>query len=194
MNLHQIVSGAVGTVNKFSPLTIQVSTGSTADASGRQIQTYATPGSMVASISGTTLTVASISEGTLQIGQALADLTSDLTPGTLITALGSGTGGVGTYTVNNSQTVASEAMTTSFMAFGDVQNLTYRDLQQLDGLNLQGTRRKIYVNGHIYGVVRATNKGGDLITDKNGLVWLTAMVLEHWQGWTSVAATLQNGS
>jgi hypothetical protein len=38
-------------------------------------------------------------------------------------------------------------------------------------------------------------KGGDLLTDGNGDVWLVAMVLEQWQhsnGWCSVAVTLQN--
>lgn len=47
---------------------------------------------------------------------------------------------------------------------GQVQALTFRDIQQLDGLNLQGTRRAIYVNGRVEGLVRVENKGGDLIT------------------------------
>lgn len=47
---------------------------------------------------------------------------------------------------------------------GQVQALTFRDIQQLDGLNLQGTRRAIYVNGRVDGLVRVENKGGDLVT------------------------------
>lgn len=68
----------------------------------------------VAAIAGTTLTVASISVGTLTIGQRLdgAGITAD----TRITALGTGTGGAGTYTVNNSQTVSSMTMDSSYAA------------------------------------------------------------------------------
>lgn len=44
-----------------------------------------------------------------------------------------------------------------------VQSLTYKDIQQLEGLNLQGTRRAIYVNGRVEGLVRTENRGGDLI-------------------------------
>jgi hypothetical protein len=75
---------------------------------------------------------------------------------------------------------------------GNVQNLTFRDLAQVEGLNLQGTRRAIYLNGKADGIVRADNKGGDLVRMPDGTVWLVAMVLEAWQGWTKVAATLQN--
>lgn len=86
---------------------------------------------------------------------------------------------------------------------GQVQSLTYRDLQQLEGLNLQGTRRAIYLLGDVQGLVRKDNKGGDLITTPNGDVWLVAMVLEDWlhdagnvsePGWVKVAVTLQNGA
>ena len=62
------------------------------------------------SISGTTLTVNSAGRGTLAVGNAING--TGVTPGTTITTLGSGTGGVGTYTVSVSQTVGSEAMWT----------------------------------------------------------------------------------
>lgn len=81
-----------------------------------------------------------------------------------------------------------------------VQSLTFRDLQQIDGLNLQGTRRAIYLNGDIEGIVRASNRGGDLIVMPDGTVWLVAMVLESWgapgstDAWCKVVATLQDGS
>ena len=57
------------------------------------------------SISGTTLTVTAITNGTIAINQALFGV--GVTQATVITALGTGTGGVGTYTVNQTQTVAS---------------------------------------------------------------------------------------
>jgi hypothetical protein len=62
-------------------------------------------------IAGTTLTVSAVSTGSLAIGQTLAG--AGITAGTIITGLGTGTGGTGTYTVNNTQTVGSESMTTN---------------------------------------------------------------------------------
>lgn len=75
-----------------------------------------------------------------------------------------------------------------------IQALSYSDLMQLEGLNVQGTRRAIYLNGDWEGIVRADRRGGDLITTPDGKVWLVALVLEHWPDWTKVAATLQDGS
>lgn len=77
---------------------------------------------------------------------------------------------------------------------GNVQSLSYKDLMQIDGLNLQGTRRKIYLFGHVDGQVRVFSKGGDLITDAGGQVWLVAQNLEQWPDWCAVAATLQDGT
>ena len=57
------------------------------------------------SISTTTLTVSAVTSGTLAVGNLLAG--DNIRPGTRITALGTGTGGTGTYTVNKSQTAAS---------------------------------------------------------------------------------------
>lgn len=56
------------------------------------------------SISTTTLTVSAVSIGSLAIGQTLSG--TNVTPGTRILSLGTGTGGTGTYFVS-SQTVAS---------------------------------------------------------------------------------------
>jgi hypothetical protein len=63
------------------------------------------------SIAATTLTVAEVNYGSLRVGQALVG--TGITAGTTITALGTGTGGAGTYTVSASQTVASEMMQTA---------------------------------------------------------------------------------
>jgi hypothetical protein len=60
------------------------------------------------SISGTTLTVSSVSAGTISKNQIVTG--SGVVEGTYITAMGSGTGGTGTYQVNISQTVGSESM------------------------------------------------------------------------------------
>lgn len=57
------------------------------------------------SISGTTLTVTAKTSGNLGVGSILQG--TGVAAGTKITALGTGTGGTGTYTVDISQTVAS---------------------------------------------------------------------------------------
>lgn len=75
-----------------------------------------------------------------------------------------------------------------------VQALSFKDIQQVDGLNLQGTRRAIYIDGVINGLVRSTNKGGDLIILPDATVWLVAMVLEQWPDWCKVAVTLQDNA
>jgi hypothetical protein len=84
-----------------------------------------------------------------------------------------------------------------FNVFAQVQALTFRDIQQIDYLNLQGTRVAIYLNGEVDGLVRVAKKGGDIITIMQGPhagVYLVALVLEQWNDWVKVAATLQNGS
>lgn len=83
-----------------------------------------------------------------------------------------------------------------------VQALTFKDLQQLDGINLNGRRQAIYFWGQYNGVVRPDVKGGDLIVLTGGAnagTWLVAHVLEQWSDgatptWCKVAATLQNGA
>ena len=64
--------------------------------------------SFVASISGTTMTVSSISEGKLSVGTQISGV--GVANNTIITALGTGSGGTGTYTVSPSQTVTSTRM------------------------------------------------------------------------------------
>lgn len=68
----------------------------------------------IGSISGTTLTVTLMKSGTLAASQQI--FADGILPGTVITALGTGTGGVGTYTVNRTQTVASENMNSANVA------------------------------------------------------------------------------
>jgi len=64
----------------------------------------------VGSVAGNVLTVSSVTSGTLAVGQTISDTTGSLAVGTMITALGSGSGGTGTYTVSGSQTIGSEGM------------------------------------------------------------------------------------
>jgi len=71
--------------------------------------------SVTGSISGTTMTVTAVLSGTLAVGQSVYGA-SILTP-TRITALGTGTGGTGTYTVAASQTAGSDTITASYPSF-----------------------------------------------------------------------------
>jgi hypothetical protein len=127
MNLHGIVSNAIGAVNPQVMVSVQVSTGNTTNPDGSETPTYAAPVTILA----------------------------------------------------------------------QVQPLSWRDIWQIEGLNLQGTRKAIYLNGQVDGLVRALNKGGDLITFPDGSVWLVALILEGFNltaGWTKAAITLQDGS
>ena len=65
--------------------------------------------SVTGSISTTTLTVTAVASGTISVGDVISG--PGVTAGTYITAILTGTGGVGTYTVSASQTVASETIT-----------------------------------------------------------------------------------
>lgn len=61
-----------------------------------------------AAISGTTMTVSGVTSGTIYLGMTIRGV--GVTFGTIVTALGTGTGGTGTYTVSASQTVSSVTM------------------------------------------------------------------------------------
>jgi uncharacterized protein YdbL (DUF1318 family) len=66
--------------------------------------------SYTASISGTTMTVSAIITGSVAVGQVISG--TGVTPGTTIIALGTGTGDIGTYFVNQYQTVAATTIST----------------------------------------------------------------------------------
>ncbi len=65
--------------------------------------------SVVGSITGPTLTVTLVNSGSLAVGRTLQG--TGVTVGTKITALLSGTGGTGTYTVSGSQAIPSQTIT-----------------------------------------------------------------------------------
>lgn len=77
---------------------------------------------------------------------------------------------------------------------GQVQALTSAELAQVDGLNLQGEKLALYVNGNLAGVSRPGNTGGDLVTLPDGSVWLVLGQLENFNrtaGWTKCAIVRQ---
>jgi hypothetical protein len=88
-------SGGIGTY------TVNISQ----SATSRQMNSTTVAAIVTGSIVGTTLTVLAVTSGTLYVGQTIQG--DNVTAQTIITALGTGSGGVGTYTVNYSQTVPS---------------------------------------------------------------------------------------
>jgi hypothetical protein len=72
-----------------------------------------------ASVSGTTMTVTAVTSGTIHVGMVLSGVIS---ANTTITALGTGTGGTGTYIVSISQTRASTTIT-GLLTLGPVANI-----------------------------------------------------------------------
>ena len=71
---------------------------------------------VTASISGITMDVTAVSSGTIAVGDLVYG--ANIQPYTRVTALGTGTGGVGTYTVSVSQTAASSATTYGTTQYG----------------------------------------------------------------------------
>lgn len=66
-------------------------------------------------MSGTTLTVTTANDGSLTVGQTIiGGVGVGVLANTTITALGTGIGGIGTYTINNSQTVGSSGTPVAF--------------------------------------------------------------------------------
>ena len=80
------------------------------DGAYRYTWRISTPASttFVGSISGTTLTVSSVSNGVIKPGTAIYGV--GIANATIVTANGTGSGGTGTYTINISQTVTSTTM------------------------------------------------------------------------------------
>jgi hypothetical protein len=75
-----------------------------------------------------------------------------------------------------------------------LQALAFRDLQQLDALNIQGCKHAMYLYGDVEGIDRAAGRGGDTIVLDDGTTWLVTQVLENWNttaGWVKVAVTKQ---
>jgi hypothetical protein len=73
-----------------------------------------------------------------------------------------------------------------------VQETTQDDLKKGDALNIQGEKVKLWMSGSASGVVRMSNKGGDLFgREKDGTQWLVLSVLETWPEWCAVLLVRQ---
>lgn len=81
----------------------------TTTAGNAQTVTITAGATVTGSISGTTLSVTAVTGGRLVVGQVITG--TGITAGTTITSTGTAGGGIGAYTVNTSQTVASTTIT-----------------------------------------------------------------------------------
>jgi hypothetical protein len=77
-----------------------------------------------------------------------------------------------------------------------VQGLSAPDMAHTDGLNIQGVKRSVTMYGNVQGVVRADQKGGDILTFPEvpgGDVksWRVVAVMETWPEWSKVVVVLQ---
>jgi hypothetical protein len=108
-----------------------------------------------AGAAGNTLTVTSVASGTLSVGQLV--LATGIQPATFITALGTGTGGTGTYTVATTFATAGQTVGSSGTP---VAMVTTSDNNGLRGTNSFSTQahRKSVVSGR-----RAALKNGDTV-------------------------------
>lgn len=164
-----------------------------------QISTGATLNASTVTASSTVLNASAVAAGLLQVGQTLADGSSVLAAGTMITGQISGArGGAGLYSISKQQTVAAETMTTTLILLGQIQPVPTGSLQHSDSMNVQAQYRALYYNGAIDGVIRAALKGGDIVVRaRNGEVYLVTSDVEDFfetSGWSKVIIQLQNGS
>jgi hypothetical protein len=86
---------------------------------------------VTASISTTTMDVTAVSSGTIAVGDLVYG--ANVQPYTRVTALGTGTGGIGTYTVSVSQTVASATTYGTTLYGSTLIRITDADTTQLGG-------------------------------------------------------------
>jgi hypothetical protein len=199
MRLRALANGLTSAVNPNLLGTLMQSTG------------YAVSGDAVftGSIAGNALTVSAINSGTLAVGSIIGG--PNVSPATIVTALGTGSGGAGTYAIAPAQAVASEAMTatgsgarvpTYSTATGvpmQFQAVSNDDLEHVDALNISKVLRSVHLNGDILGLDRAGVRGGDLLLAPTRLsgaaldVWLVVSCVENWEasGWSHVIVALQ---
>lgn len=196
MNLHAIVAPYIGAVNPLTLVVIRISAGRITGANGVPIPKYETPGALTASIAAGVLNVSAVVSGILKPAQTITG--AGVAPNSMITAQLSGAvGGIGSYQLSQIQTVGAIAMSSTLALLAQIQPMTKSDLMQIDGLNVNGDKKAIYLNGAIDGVVRVKLKGGDLIDLPDGQTWLVVQNLEGFDataGWTKAAMVLQDGS
>lgn len=98
------------------------------------------------------------------------------------------------YTTNSAGKRTPTTLTLTVWA--QIQALSATDLKHVDGLNITGVMRSVYLYGNAAGVVRADQIGGDILVFPevpNGTMrnWVVTQVIETWPDWCHVIVTLQ---
>lgn len=78
-----------------------------------------------------------------------------------------------------------------------VQPLSGTQIERLVAQNIQGVLHAVYLYGNAQGVVRPSQRGGDLLTfayppGAPASSWLIVQVYETWADWSKVAVCLQS--
>jgi hypothetical protein len=139
--------------------------------------TNSTTAAFTGSISGTVLTVTAVANGALVVGQTING--SGIEADTVILSFGSGSGGVGTYNINNSQTVSSRSLS----ALG-----LFRDVPLTGGLGTGATANILVSNGSVSNVA-IVNAGVNYASGDS----LTAVLAGSVNG-IATTSTLTGGS
>lgn len=132
-------------------------------------------------ISGTTLTIANVTSGSLYIGATIAG--TGVTSGTRITDFLTGSGGIGTYTVSVSQTVVAGTSITDAPVIGMIRyNSTNSAFEGYGASGWAG------IGGG------ATGAGGDEVFILNSQVVTTSYVIPSGKNASSTGPLTVNGS
>lgn len=98
----------------------------------------------------------------------------------------------------NPDTLIQEPAYQELEAQGNIQTLSSDDLNQVAGLNQEGTLRVVYLYGNWGGVLRPDGQPNTILaftTNESGVIkereWNVFKVLEVWSDWCKVAVVLQ---
>ncbi len=130
-------------------------------------------------IQGNTLTVTAVGSGELTVGQTVTG--KGILPGTVITAVnGTATGGVGSYTVNQSQTVFSEDLTAVVAPSitGDIVLGTGHNVFDVEAGSVQGGLSEVVTQVDGSGHILSTSRDLDVTVD-NAVVDITTAQLHQ---------------
>lgn len=77
-----------------------------------------------------------------------------------------------------------------------VQAVSGSSLKFVEGLNIQGVMRSVFMYGNVQGIVRSDERGGDLILfpqvpGDRVQAWKVVTVVETWADWAHVIVVLQ---
>jgi len=125
------------------------------------------------------MTVTVVASGTIAVGQVITG--TGVTAGTVITALGTGTGGVGTYTVSASQTVSSTAITIVGLDFLNIPSWVKRVTVMFSSISLSGTSPITFQIGDSGGIETAGYVGAnaELTSGTNSITNFSTGFLLH---------------